>query len=372
MRGVVYHGVPHQMVVEDIPVPTLQNANDAIVRITTSALCGSDLHTYHGIAGAGTPPWTMGHEAMGYITEIGEGVSSLSVGDYVVIADTPHRGHLALEPPSFSFFGGGGGGLGGLQIFLAEYARVPFADHSLIPVPLTSETTNRTVEQDYLTISDIFATAWMALDWSGFESGDTIAVFGAGPVGLLVAYSAFLRGASKVYVVDNVAQRLEVAASIGAVPINFANSDPVAQILEYEPNGVLRAIDAVGNEAVNARGESDPEIVVRQAVQVAHIGGGIGQVGVWRAVADAPGSPLGSTLSPNMSFPLSDFFSKRLRMQGGPVDVKLVASELVNLIASGKAKPGFIKTAEIGIEQAAEYYERFDRKEEIKVYIHFD
>lgn len=255
---------------------------------------------------------------------------------------------------------------------IAEYARIPFADHSLIPVPLTAETTNRTIEQDYLTISDIFATAWLGLDWSGFEAGDTVAVFGAGPVGLLVAHSAFLRGSPKVYVVDHVQQRLDLAESIGAVPINFDDSDPVAQILEYEPDGVLRIVDAVGNEAVNSNGEVDSELIIQQAIELAHIGGGIGQVGFWRAAEDSPGAPLGSTMPSNMTFPLSDFFGKRLRMQGGPVDIKLVASELVNLISSGRANPGFISTAEIGLEEVPEYYRRFDNREEVKVYIHFD
>ncbi|SCO91263.1 related to formaldehyde dehydrogenase [Fusarium oxysporum] len=369
MRGVVYNGVPFEMAVQDVPVPQILNATDAIVKITTSALCGSDLHTYHGITGAGTPPWVMGHEAMGYVTSVGDGVSSLSVGDYVVIADTPHWGHLAMEPQPLAFFGGGAGGLGGLQ---SEFARIPFADESLIPVPLTHETTNRTIEQDYLTVSDIFATAWLGLEWSGFEVGDTVAVFGAGPVGLLVAYSAIIQRSSDVYVIDHIQQRLDIAESIGAIPINFNNSDPVTQILEREPGGILRVVDAVGNEAVNADGEKDPELILSQAVRLAHIGGGIGQVGFWRATQDTLGAPLGSTMPSNMSFPLSNFFSKRLRLQSGPVDVKLVAAKLVNLIASGHAKPGFIKSAEIGINEAPEYYRRFDAHEEVKVYIHFD
>lgn len=115
MRGVVYNDVPFEMAVEDVPVPILNQPTDAIVRVTTSALCGSDLHTYHGVAGAGIPPWVMGHEAMGYVAAIGEGVTSLSVGDYVVIPDTPHWGHLAMEPYALSFFGGGREELGGLQ-----------------------------------------------------------------------------------------------------------------------------------------------------------------------------------------------------------------------------------------------------------------
>ncbi|KAI9172833.1 S-(hydroxymethyl)glutathione dehydrogenase [Paramyrothecium foliicola] len=355
MRGIVYHGVPFEVVVETVPLPTIQEHTDAIVKITTSALCGSDLHTYHGITGGVTPPWVMGHEAMGYVVSVGDEVSSLSVGDYVVIADTPHWGYLPMEPQPLSFYGGGSGGLGGLQ---SEFARVPFADHSLIPVPLTQETTNRTMEQDYLTTSDI--------------AGDTVAVFGAGPVGLLVAYSALLQGSSRVYVVDRIQQRLELAESIGAIPINFADSDPVGQIMRYEPDGVLQVVDAVGNEAVNANGEIDSGLVIGQAIRLAHVGGGIGQVGFWRATQNSPGAPLGSTMSPNMAFPLSDFFSKRLRFQSEPVDVKLVASKSISLIASGHAKPSFIKSAEIDIEEAPEYYRRFDSQEEVKVYIHFN
>lgn len=114
MRGVVYEGVPYQMAVQDLPMPSIQNDTDAIVRITTSALCGSDLHTYHGVSGGATPPWGMGHEAVGYISEVGRGVSSLCVGDYVVIADTPSSGHLDMEPAASGFFGTGGA-LSGLQ-----------------------------------------------------------------------------------------------------------------------------------------------------------------------------------------------------------------------------------------------------------------
>jgi threonine dehydrogenase-like Zn-dependent dehydrogenase len=114
MRAVVYEGIPFHMTVRDVPVPIILNDTDAIVRITTSALCGSDLHIYHGVSGAGTPPWIMGHEAIGYVAEIGHAVSSLSVGDYVIIADTPSTGHLLTAPQATSFFGVGNS-LGGLQ-----------------------------------------------------------------------------------------------------------------------------------------------------------------------------------------------------------------------------------------------------------------
>ncbi|KAF3020571.1 hypothetical protein E8E14_008703 [Neopestalotiopsis sp. 37M] len=367
MRAVVYEGIPFQMTVQDVPVPSILNDTDAIVRITTSALCGSDLHVYHGVSGAGTPPWVMGHEAIGYVAQVGSAVASLSVGDYVIIADTPSTGHLAMEPVASSFYGVGNG-LDGLQ---AEYARVPFADLSLVPLPITSNTTTRALEQDYLTVGDIFSTAWAALGFAGFEPGDTVAVFGAGPVGLLTVYSAFLRGASRVYCIDHVAMRLERAASIGAVPINFAETDPVAQILASEPSGVMRSIDCVGIEAVNADLEPDEGIIVRQMINLTHFGGGIGQVGVWRAQDASAAAPLGSTLSPNLTFPLSSIFSKQLSWKSGPVDPKPISSYLVDLIHSGKAQPNFIASAEISIEEVPEYYQRFNDHEEIKVYIHF-
>ncbi|KAL4897043.1 hypothetical protein BDV59DRAFT_83842 [Aspergillus ambiguus] len=366
MRAVVYNGNPYQMSVMDMPRPNIVNHTDAVVRITTSAICGSDLHMYHGVQG-GSPPFEMGHEAIGYISEIGDAVSSLRVGEYVVIPDNIASGHLDMHPPTMDSFGGGTG-LGGLQ---AEYARVPFADDSLIPVPLTANTTNSSIERDYLTVSDIFATGWSALTYSGFEPGDTVAVFGAGPVGLLSAYSAILRGASRVYSVDHVPLRLERAASIGAIPINFNESDPVQQILDQEPYGVTRAVDCVGMEAVNRDGIIDEGIVTENMVAVAAIQGGIGQVGVYMAQESSPGAPLGDTLSPNISFPITDFFEKHLRYEAGVVDPKVVAPELVELIASGRAHPSFIASAVIDIEEAPRYYERFDRHEEIKVYIRF-
>lgn len=253
----------------------------------------------------------------------------------------------------------------------AEYARVPFADASLIPIPLTHNTTNSTIEQDYLTISDIWSTAWAALGFSHFEPGDTVAVFGAGPVGLLAAYSAVLRGASRVYSVDHVTARLDRAASIGAVLINFVSSDPVAQIMANDPDGVMRSVDCVGMEAMNAQLEIQQNIIVQQMVAVTHQGGGMGVVGVHMAQPNSAGAPRGDTISPNITFPISDFFSKNLGFQGGPVDPKLFAPALVDLIATNKAHPGFISSAVIGIEDAPEYYERFDRLEEIKVHIQF-
>ncbi|KAF4474789.1 putative zinc-type alcohol dehydrogenase-like protein YycR [Colletotrichum fructicola Nara gc5] len=357
------------MTVQDIARPSILNETDVVVRVTTSAVCGSDLHIYRGYMG-GAVPLTMGHEAVGYISEIGDAVSSLSVGDYVIIPDTISADHLEMEPTAKEYFGFGNSemGLGGLQ---AEFARVPFAETNLIPIPLTHETTNSTIEHDYLTVSDIFATGWAGIDYTGFQAGDSVAIFGAGPVGLLSAYSAILRGASDVYVVDHVEERLELAASIGAIPINFAKRDPVAQILAREPRGVMRTVDCVGMEALNSSLEMDESVVVRQMIEVTHFGGGIGQLGVYKSQDSSPGAPYGSVMSPTIPFDVSTFFSKGLTFRTGAVDPKDYAPHLIDLIDSGKAHPSFVISAVIGIEDVPEYYDRFNGKKETKVAIYF-
>lgn len=239
---------------------------------------------------------------------------------------------------------------------VAEYARIPFADNSLIPVPINATTTESTL-LDYLFVSDIFSTAWSGVTFSGFKPGDSVAVFGAGPVGLLAAYSALLRGASRVYIVDHVQDRLDLAASIGAIPINFDDSDPVEQILERELGGVRRSVEAVGFEAVNVSGDVDPGITLRNMVNVTARQGGIGIVGLFN-----------STLA---DFSIGEAYEKALSVMGGIVLPRQVASELVPLIASGQAHPSFIVSSVIDIGEAPEYYARFSRREETKVVIRF-
>jgi threonine dehydrogenase-like Zn-dependent dehydrogenase len=250
--------------------------------------------------------------------------------------------------------------------------RVPFADYTLLPTPLTSNTTNATAEINYLFTSDIFATAWGAIDFSGFVAGDTVAVFGAGPVGLLAAYSAILRGASKVYVVDYVPDRLNRAASIGAVPISFNTSDPVQQILEYEPDGVNRALDCVGYESFNAGLEFEEGIVLRQMIAVAARQGGLGVVGEYAGSGiNSTAAPLGANFSPNISVSMTEFFGKSLSMRSGGVNPQERARYLLDLLNTGVADLNFIVSKIIDIEEAPEYYARFNRHEESKVIIQF-
>ncbi|CAN9439659.1 unnamed protein product [Alternaria alternata] len=381
MRAVMFSGIPYNVTLSSIPVPQIRSPNDAIVQITTAALCGSDLHTYHGLVGGSMPTWTMGHEALGFVTEIGSAVTAVSVGDYVVIPDALTTGHYATDDPEQLAFYGSGFPImeDGLQDPVltalsskAEYASVRDADHNLIPVPLTRETTNATIEQDYMLVGDIFPTAYAALEWSGFQSGDSVAVFGCGPVGQLASYTAILRGASQVYCVDHWPQRLAMAASIGAIPINFVESDPVAQIMAHEPNGVVRSVDCVGLEARNAQLELDVNIVVQNMIAVTRPGGGIGIIGVYVGQPSSSGAPLGDTISPNVTFPMTNFFVKGLSVRGGLVNPKVYSQRLVEMISSGVAKPGFIKTSVIDIEQLPEYYAKFSNGTEVKVFIDMD
>ncbi|KAJ4022813.1 hypothetical protein NW761_014961 [Fusarium oxysporum] len=370
MRGVMFDGKPFSISVQDLPMPHIELPTDAIVKITTSAICGSDLHAYRGYSAA-TTPYNIGHEAIGYITEIGSNITSLQVGEYVIVPDTSAHAHIPLAPEPLTYYGNGpvlSPGLGGLQ---SEYVRVPFAEGNLIPIPLNKTTTNATLEQSYVTVSDIWSTAWTGLDFSSFEPGDTVAVFGAGPVGLLTAYTAILRGASRVYSVDHVPMRLERAASIGAVAINFVESDPVAQILAYEPGGVVRSVDCVGLEALNSALQVETNIILNQMVNVTRIGGGIGQLGIYGIQPGAPAIVNDSSLIHDPTFPMSLFFGKGLRMRSGLVDARTVAPKLIELIASGKADPSFIHSATINIEQAPEYYRRFNLSQELKVFITF-
>ncbi|KAJ5982889.1 chaperonin 10-like protein [Penicillium waksmanii] len=267
MKAIVWEGMPFEVALKSQAIPHITSPNDIVIRITTSAICGSDLHMYRGVFGSKTPPWILGHEGLGTIVEVGEGVKSLKVGDRVLApgaiycgyCENCHRGYLTycltFNPSTiFDFPGFGediGPNLGGAQ---AEYIRVPLADSSCLKLPSTTEH-----DLDYIILSDIFPTAWDAVDNTGFEAGDTVTIFGAGPVGLLSAYSAILRGASR---------RKQPRY------IDFTKDDPVEKILEREPQGVRRSIDCVGFECVNSKLESEENLVLNNCIKVTEATGG--------------------------------------------------------------------------------------------------
>ena len=252
---------------------------------------------------------------------------------------------------------------------LAEYVRVPFADDSLVKIPDTPGVDDR----DYLLLSDIWPTAWKCLNLSGFQPGDSVAVFGAGPGGLLCAYSALLRGASVVYSIDHIPSRLYAAKSIGAIPVDFSKGDPAAQVLAMRPSGVHRVCDCVGaGPALNSKLQHQPDYIINQAVTMASVNGGLGVIGGYTAQPDTTGTPHGHNIPASILFPISEFQAKALTMSGQGVDAKLVWPHLLSLLEAGRAHPSFVFSDEIEIEEAPKAYERFFKRRETKTLIRFD
>jgi threonine dehydrogenase-like Zn-dependent dehydrogenase len=249
----------------------------------------------------------------------------------------------------------------------AEFALIPFADKSLTIIP-----NDPRKDLDYVLCSDIFPTAWGGLAQSGFKPGDSVVVFGAGPVGLLVIYSAFLQGASTVFSVDHVQSRLDKAASLGAHPINLTKKGgPAKQILALSPEGVNRVVDACGYECVNTELKPDSNFIIREAIKVCGLFGGISLIGVYDSSPKDAGDPRANTIPNNFVFNAGDFWDKGITLRGGAILQPEWLPEILPLIASGRAKPSFVFSTEIGISEAQEGYKRFSEHKETKVAIRF-
>ncbi|KAI6350773.1 hypothetical protein MCOR25_010400 [Pyricularia grisea] len=359
----VFHDAPGKVSVRHVPFPELIEPEDAIVRITTSAICGSDLHNYRGFYGPEAYPYRAGHEAMGVVHKIGPAVDSLKVGDRVVIAfpdDHPIRLENSTFPQDIDFFFNPEFGL------QTEYARVQFADSTLIPIP------NRIPDKEWLFLGDIFATGWMALDGAGFQAGDSVAVFGAGPVGLMSAYSACIRGASRIYVVDHIQERLDKAREIGpgVIPIDFTKPGQKAseQILALDKGGVNRSVDCVGQECLNRELKIQQDYVMRECIAVTAVGGGVAVAGVHVTLPPAPGRPNVGQIQPEILFGMPEFWLRGLKLGAVLADPAKMAPTLSRLVDAGRARPGFIVDHEpFDLDEAPELYRRFNEQKIIKV-----
>ena len=305
MKAVVYKG-KNKVVVEEVPDPRIEAPGDAIVRITTAAICGSDLHMYDERSNA-EPGTVFGHENQGVIEDVGRGVVSIQPGDRVVLpfniacgfCFNCARGYTnacLTANPEAPTAGYGYAGMGPYRGGQAEFLRVPFADFNCLKLPGKP---GDEFEDDFVLLADIFPTGWHAAELAHVKSGDSVAVFGAGPVGLLSAYSAFIKGAAEVYVVDRAPDRLRRAESIGAVAVDFTKGDPVEQIKdlraasrsrqealrpgEEKMSGVNCAIDAVGYQAVSLEdpGREDPMQTIRQIAELVNPTGAVGLIGVY-------------------------------------------------------------------------------------------
>jgi glutathione-independent formaldehyde dehydrogenase len=239
----------------------------------------------------------------------------------------------------------------------AEYLRVPYADFNLLELPPGEEH-----ENDFTMLSDIFPTGWHGTELAGMSAGDRVAVFGAGPVGLLAAHSALIRGASEVYVVDKEPDRLELAASIGATAVDFSEADPVEQILDATGgHGADCGVEAVGYQAHDPSGQEHPELVLDNLVKCVRTTGGIGVIGVY--MPSDPGAADEGAKEGRIGFDYGTFFTKGQRMGTGQCPVVRYNRGLRDLIISGTAKPSFLVSHELGLDQAPDGYAHFDRRD---------
>lgn len=385
MKAVVYES-PMNMAVADVPRPKIQGPRDAIVRLTSSAICGSDLHMYEGHSTM-KPGRVVGHEPLGVIEEVGDAVRTLRPGDRVVmpfnvacgVCMNCVRGYTnACLTLNREQAGAGYGyvGLGPYEGAQAEYLHVPFADWACLKLPGTP---GDKFEDDFCMLADIFPTAYYSTEMAMVSTGKSVAIFGAGPVGLLAAYSSILKGAAQVFVVDKAKKRLDMAKSIGAIPINFLEGDPAEQIKtmrmenkllmdSFRPGeekmiGVDCAIDAVGYQAYD---RSDPSKykanqVLMDITRVVNPTGALGIIGVY--LKQDPRAPTEAEKMGLLTLPWGEIWEKGLTIKNGQTPVKQFHIFLRNLIIAGQAKPGFIVTDHIDIDQAPQAYKEFDKRD---------
>ncbi|KAL4878268.1 hypothetical protein BJY04DRAFT_229834 [Aspergillus karnatakaensis] len=375
MKALNYVG-PFKVRVQEVEMPRLEHPDDIIVKVTSAAICGSDLHMYEGRTAA-EPGITFGHENLGIVEELGDGVTLLKKGDRVVmpfnVADGRCRncedGKTAFCTGVNPGFAGGAYGyvaMGPYRGGQAQYLRVPYADFNALRLPPGTEH-----EADFILLADIFPTGWHGIEISGFQPGDSVAVFGAGPVGLMAAYSAQLRGAARVYVVDRVPERLRAAERIGAIAIDFTKSGAVDQIIAHNGDMVDRSVDAVGYQAVgNDNSTEVPNIVLENMIRVTRACGGLGIPGLY--VPSDPGAGDSAAAKGMISLSFGKLFEKGLTIGTGQCNVKAYNRQLRDLIIAGKAKPSFVVSHEIGIEDAETAYDKFDKRVDgyTKVIIH--
>jgi glutathione-independent formaldehyde dehydrogenase len=379
MKAVVYEDT-RRVGVREVEDAALEEPTDVVVRLTSSAICGTDLHMYDGRTGA-EPGLVIGHEPLGVIEEAGEGVSLVRRGDRVVVPTHLYcgmcfncvRGYTAaclrVRPGSFGA-AYGYAGMGHYRGAQAELLRVPFADANCVALP--GEPGDER-EDDFVLLADAFVTGWHATELAMMQPGCTVAVFGAGTVGLLAAYSALLRGAGEVYVVDRVPERLDKAGELGATPVDFDDGDPVEQIRELRRkrglpigeeamDGVQKGIDAVGFQALDRDDPSreNPTQVIADLARLVNPTGHVAIAGVY-AERDLHPAPEGSA-NGALRVPWATFFNKGISVNFGRTHDRRYTTRLRDLVVAGRARPGRIISHHGTLDDAPGLYDRFDRR----------
>ena len=379
MKATCWMG-PQKMQVRDVPDPTILSQNDCIVKVTSTAICGSDLHLYNGFNPFMEPGDILGHEFMGEVVETGRNVRNLKVGDRVIVPFPIACGHCAnceagltsicensnpnahvaeklLGAPTAGIFGYSHltGGFAGGQ---AEFARVPFADVNPFKVP------DELTDEQALFLTDILPTGYMGAEMCGIRPGDTVAVWGCGPVGQFAIASAYLLGAEKVIAIDRFPYRLKMAREkAGAVTINYAEVDSVADVLKdlTAGRGPDHCIDAVGAEGHThgvayvhdrmkqmMRMQTDRPIALREAIYSCRSGGTVSVIGVYAGIID--------------KFPINIVMNRSLSIRTGQCHVHRYVKPLMARIQKGEIDPTFIITHRMKLQDAAEGYRIFNDK----------
>ena len=376
MKAVVYKG-EHEVAVEGVDEPKIEHPNDVLVDITTSCICGSDLHMYEGRTAA-EPGIVFGHENMGIVTEVGDAVSSLEKGDRVVApfnvacgfcenCENGYTGFCTNVNPGFAGGAYGYVAMGPYKGGQAEKLRIPYADFNALELPEGDEH-----EDSFALLADIFPTGWHGTELANLQPGESVAIYGAGPVGLMAAYSAKIKGAAEIYVVDRVPSRLELAEEYcDATAINFEEADPVEQIKEQHGGGVDKGVDAVGYQAIDPDKEGDdaydparenPAIVINNLIRTVRPTGELGIPGLY--VPEDPGAPDDMAAQGRLGIDFGLLFEKGQKLGTGQCNVKEYNRELRDLIIEGRADPSFVVSHRVSIDEAPEMYEKFDDREE--------
>lgn len=367
MKALVYHG-PMDVRVDDKPKPAIKHPEDLILRVTKSAICGSDLHLFHGTVKSMEPGQTLGHEFTGILDEVGDAVTEVKVGDRVVIPFNISCGKCWFcqngmwsqcdRSNPMNDIGGifGYGQLtGGYDGGQAEYVRVPFGNTEPQKIPDGLD------DEQVLFLSDALCTGYFSADMAEIMPGDDVAVFGAGPVGYFAALSSLLRGAAQVFVVDHWPYRLDRTAKLGAEPINFDKEDPVQRIRDATRGKGAKCIDAVGYEAVGHHNHDiseNPAYVPENSLQVIN----------WilqSARKFSTASIAGVYASEYTNFPLGQFFNRNIQIKMGQCPVKKYNELLLHLIETGRIDPTQLTSHRMKLEEAATAYKMFDGKGDV-------
>lgn len=380
MKAVVFHGT-EKVRVDTVPDPKIEDPKDVIVKITLTAICGSDLHLYDGYNPTMKEGDILGHEFMGEVVEVGKEVKKLKQGDRIVVPFDIACGYCFFcKNQLFSLcdntnpnkemmeklYGMSGAGLfgyshlyGGYCGGQAEYVRVPFADVNHIKIP------NHLSDEKVLFISDIFPTGYMAAENCNIKGGETVAVWGAGPVGQMTIKSLFMLGAKRVIAIDQVPERLDMAKSAGAEIMNFAEEDHLIQKIKDVTNGMGpdAVVDAVGMEADShgfaglydkakqaVRLQTDRPTALREVIQACRKGGYVSIPGVYSGVID--------------TFNIGVAFAKGLTFKMGQTHVQKYMHTLLNKITNDEIDPSFVITHQLPLDEAPHAYKIFRDKED--------